>query len=329
MTVESPGIEVSVVIPAYNRADLLPRLLDSLAAMTDAPPWEVIVVDDASPDDTGPVVERWIADHPVIEGRYIRLDSNQGPGTARNRGTDEARGTWVAFTDTDCIADPGWLAGLYAAVGEEVAGAGGPVETYNPASIFGTYNTVNCTLQPIVYGDHPIPYLVTCNCIYRRDLLLAAGGFTADIGTPGGEDVAASIALYKQGHRFAYAPDARIRHDFRDTWRSFIRTWTNYGYGCGLVTHRLLTPEERHPEWGRQDQPNYWGIQTVRPTVTGFRSFFWDLQWFWGECGQHPLPFPRKLCLMLLRIIERLSYYRGWRRGVKQARREVGTASRA
>ena len=118
------------------------------------------------------------------------------PGSARNRGAEAARGQWVAFTDTDCVADPGWLAGLFAAVraNPEAAGAGGPVKPYDCGNLYAIYNTVNATLTPIVFEDHPIPYLVTCNCLYRRDALLEAGGFTADIGTPGGEDVAASIA---------------------------------------------------------------------------------------------------------------------------------------
>lgn len=322
---DSPApVEISVVIPAYNRAALLARLLDSLAGQKGAPPWEVIVVDDASTDATENTVATWAAAHPEIACRYVRQDVNQGPGSARNRGAEAARGQWVAFTDTDCVADPGWLAGLFAAVraNPEAAGAGGPVKPYDCGNLYAIYNTVNATLTPIVFEDHPIPYLVTCNCLYRRDALLEAGGFTADIGTPGGEDVAASIALYKRGLRFAYAESALIHHDYRDTGRSFVRTWTNYGYGCGLVTHRLLTPEELHPEWGRHGGENYWGVQSVRPTVTGVRSFFRDLRWFRGQCAAYGVRPFRKLQLTGLRIVERLCYYRGWRRGVKQAARE-------
>jgi len=175
-----------------------------------------------------------------------------------------------------------------------------------------------------VHEAFPIPYLVTCNCLYRRDALLDAGGFTADIGTPGGEDVAASIALYKRGLRFAYAEDALVYHDYQDTWRSFTRTWTNYGFGCGMVTRRLLTPEELHPEWGRHGAENYWGVQVVRPTVTGVRSFYRDLRWFWGRCGEQGAPPARWPHLMLLRVVERLCYYRGWRRGARQAAGERG-----
>ena len=308
---------VTVVIPAYNQARLLARLLDSLASMTEVPPWEIIVVDDASPDDTGEVVATWISAHPEVTCRYFRQERNQGPGAARNRGVDEAHGEFVAFTDTDCVVGTTWLSALLAGfTSDTIAGVGGPVAPWNPESIFALYNTVNSSLQPIVSEHFPIPYLVTCNCAYRREALRGAGGFTADIPTPGGEDVAASIALYKQGYRFAYATAARVRHDYRDTWKSFARTWANYGFGCGLVAHRLLCPAERNPEWQQWEGDNHWNVQAIRPTVTGIRSLFKDLRWFWGRTARHNLELPERIQLLAVRTVERICYYRGWKRGM-------------
>lgn len=305
----------SIVIPAYNQARLLGRLLDSLAAMADAPAFEIIVVDDASPDDTGAVVDAWAQDHPEISCRYIRQERNQGPGAARNRGLAEAQGEFVAFTDTDCVVGATWLSALLAGFASDtIAGVGGPVAPWNPASIFALYNTVNSSLQPIVSEHYPIPYLVTCNCAYRREVLQAAGGFTADIPTPGGEDVGASIALYKQGYRFAYASNGRVRHDYRDTWKSFARTWTNYGFGCGLVAQRMLTPAERNPEWQHWEGDNHWNVQAIRPTVTGIRSLAKDLCWFWGRSSGHNLEWTERGILLMLRAVERICYYQGWRR---------------
>jgi glycosyltransferase involved in cell wall biosynthesis len=307
---------VSVVIPAYNQASLLARLLDSLAAMQDSPSFEVIVVDDASPDDTGAAVAAWIAAHPEVACRYFRQERNQGPGAARNRGVEEARGEFVAFTDTDCIVGERWLSALASGfTSATIVGVGGPVAPYNPESLFALYNTVNSTLEPIVSDDFPIPYLVTCNCAYRREALLEAGCFTADIPTPGGEDVAASIVLYKRGYRFAFAPEALVRHDYRDSLRRFARTWSNYGFGCGLVTHRHLSPAEINPEWQQHGEANYWSIQYIRPTVTGVRSFLRDLRWFWGQCDQHGISMLPRPALLFLRTVERFSYLRGWRRG--------------
>ena len=317
MTDPQSIITVSVVIPAYHQAALLARLLDSLTASVDAPPWEVIVVDDASPDDTEAVVAAWMAAHDAVPCRYLRQARNQGPGAARNRGVEAARGEFVAFTDTDCVVDGRWLSALLAGFTDDtIAGAGGPVAPFNPGSIYALYNTVNASLEPQVAADRPIPYLVTCNCCYRRAALMAAGGFPEDIPTPGGEDVAASIALYKQGYRFAFAPDARVRHEYRDNWRRFIRTWTNYGYGCGIVAHRLLTPDERNPEGGRWEGDNHWSVLTLRPTVTGVRSLVKDLRWFYNRCAAREEVGGRLLALIALRAIERIAYYRGWKKGL-------------
>ncbi|HEV7372959.1 glycosyltransferase family A protein [Arenibaculum sp.] len=87
---------VSVVIPAYNRADLLPRALDSVLAQ-DYPAFEVLVVDDGSTDGTAAVVAGY--GDPRI--RYLPQDRNRGVAAARNRGLREARGEFVAFLDSD------------------------------------------------------------------------------------------------------------------------------------------------------------------------------------------------------------------------------------
>lgn len=308
---------VSVVIPAYNQASLLARLLDSLAAMRDSPGFEVIVVDDASPDETEAIVATWIAAHPDIPCRYFRQDRNQGPGAARNRGVDEARGEFVAFTDTDCVVGPAWLYALIAGfTSDSIAGVGGSVAPWKPEGLFSVYNTVNGSLQPIVSEHFPIPYLVTCNCAYRRAALRDAGGFPDDIPTPGGEDVAASIALYKRGYRFAFAPDARVHHDYRDTWRSFARTWTNYGFGCGLVARRMLSAAERNPEGRQWEGDNHWSVLAIRPTVTGVRSLLKDICWFWRRTGGHNLEMPHRAQLLPVRAVERICYFRGWRRSL-------------
>ncbi len=90
--------EVSVVLPTYNRAALLPRALDSIISQTFGN-WEIVLIDDGSTDNTSAVVERYakrIGDRLVV----IR-QPNGGPGSARNRGIDVSRGRFVAFLDSD------------------------------------------------------------------------------------------------------------------------------------------------------------------------------------------------------------------------------------
>ncbi|GGM65051.1 glycosyltransferase involved in cell wall biosynthesis [Halarchaeum rubridurum] len=87
---------VSVVVPAYRRADVLPRAIDSALAQT-VGDLEVVVVDDGSPDDTEAVVRAY--DDPRV--RYVAHGTNRGVSAARNTGIEHARGAYVAFLDSD------------------------------------------------------------------------------------------------------------------------------------------------------------------------------------------------------------------------------------
>ncbi|WP_312363414.1 glycosyltransferase family 2 protein [Ensifer sp.] len=108
--------DVSFVIAAYKATDTITRAIDSALAQEDLEV-EVIVVDDASPDDTAAVVEGMT--DPRI--RLIRLPDNRGPGGARNAGIDAARGDWVAVLDADDTIRPGRLARMIARAGSENA----------------------------------------------------------------------------------------------------------------------------------------------------------------------------------------------------------------
>jgi glycosyltransferase involved in cell wall biosynthesis len=95
---------VSVIIPTYNRAELIHESLDSVFFQTFRD-YEVIVVDDGSTDNTAEVL-RPLAEQGKL--RYIR-QSNQGASAARNRGIAEARGNFIAFLDSDDLFDPAKL----------------------------------------------------------------------------------------------------------------------------------------------------------------------------------------------------------------------------
>ena len=88
--------EVSVIVPTYNRANVLPRALDSVLSQT-YKDIELIVVDDNSDDDTRNVVESY--SDPRI--RYVRHEINQGANSARNTGIKEANGHYISFLDDD------------------------------------------------------------------------------------------------------------------------------------------------------------------------------------------------------------------------------------
>ena len=98
---------VSVVVPAYQGGAYLDQALTSLAAQTDKN-WECVIVDDASPDDTGARAAAWAARDARF--RVLTHDRNQGTLAAKNHGIAEARGTWIKPLDQDDRLHPEALA---------------------------------------------------------------------------------------------------------------------------------------------------------------------------------------------------------------------------
>lgn len=88
--------EVSVIIPTYNRVRVLGRALDSVCRQT-LPDIEVLVVDDASTDDT----ESFVRSYADTRVRYVKCDRNGGPAAARNVGMSQAQARYIAFLDSD------------------------------------------------------------------------------------------------------------------------------------------------------------------------------------------------------------------------------------
>ena len=113
-------ILISVIIPTYNRASILPRAIDSVLTQKDAD-FELLIVDDGSTDGTNEhdiqlaahgkkkknedAVSRTFCSIPI---RFLS-QSNKGPAAARNLGIKHARGTWIAFLDSDDVWKPGKL----------------------------------------------------------------------------------------------------------------------------------------------------------------------------------------------------------------------------
>ena len=105
---------VTLIIPTYNRPQRLCECLTAVAAL-DYPRdrFDVVVVDDGSPQPVAPVVEEVVASTKAKLGDSLRAQTirqqNAGPAAARNAGAHHATGNFLAFTDDDCAPDPNWL----------------------------------------------------------------------------------------------------------------------------------------------------------------------------------------------------------------------------
>jgi glycosyltransferase involved in cell wall biosynthesis len=103
MAAQAPDMYFSIVIPTFNRLPMLLRVLDSLESQIDAPPFEVIVINDGSTDETDAVLSQ-------RRGVTFRTQPNGGPGRARNHGVTLASGKFVIFIGDDTVPESRFLA---------------------------------------------------------------------------------------------------------------------------------------------------------------------------------------------------------------------------
>jgi glycosyltransferase involved in cell wall biosynthesis len=217
---------VSVIVPVRDRRQMLRQLLDALASQTVAD-HEVIVVDDGSVDGSADEARRDAA-----AGRPVRLFEAAGKGAvaARRRGVAESRSALLAFTDSDCVPEPGWLAAGVEALEQGADLVQGVTQAVRPPRLLE-----RCVQAATDDGLYP-----TCNVFYRRTAYDAADGFDLDAGErlgfrPGsllrglgfGEDVLLGWRVRRSG-RAAFAPDAVVAHHVFpvDLGESLRRAWT-------------------------------------------------------------------------------------------------------
>lgn len=207
-----PSPAASIVIATHNRHDLLRRTLDALARQEGAPPFEVVVVDDASTDGTWDSLKGRPSAWP-FPLHPVRVEENRGPAHARNLGWRSASADVVCFTDDDCVATPTWLANLLRHIegADVVQGFTEP----NPMQIDrrGPFSrSITVRFEEGFYE--------TCNIAYRRPVLERLGGFDESFRYPFGEDCDLAWRAKSSGSRTAFAADAVVYHDI---WPSDLR----------------------------------------------------------------------------------------------------------
>jgi hypothetical protein len=224
--------KISVIVPVYNRARLVRECLKSLCAQQ-YPDFEVIAVDDGSTDGTADAVREF----PV---KLVTLEGNAGAARARNAGARSASGTWLAFTDSDCCAPPGWL-GMLASRMDENPGCAGVNGTYS-ADLSGTFiSGFAFRINRLKESGSP-EYISTCNTscfLCRRDDFLRAGGFPVVVSANGREvrgreDALLGHLLCAGGGRIIMAPDIGVGHYFRSGWKGFLAQQFIYASRFGM-----------------------------------------------------------------------------------------------
>ena len=201
--------EIAVVCPTYRRSEQLRHLVAALEAQTlDPTRFEVVVVDNASGDGTGTVLAELAAASP-LRMRILATEVNRGPAPARNLGWRSTGAPVVAFVDDDVLPGPEWLsAGLEALQRDPGIGVLQGRTTLPP----GTppfADLVPWSIWRVI--DDASPFFEACNIFYRRDALVATGGFDEGIGW-WGEDTDLGWKVLEAGWRRGFAAAATVVH---------------------------------------------------------------------------------------------------------------------
>ncbi|HEY0780016.1 MAG TPA: glycosyltransferase, partial [Gemmatirosa sp.] len=272
----------------YNRAALLGDAVRSLLALDPAtPPYEVVIVDNNSTDDTRAVVEALI---PESGGRlrYV-FEGRQGVAYGRNTGAAVARAPVIVFTDDDVRASPGWLVAYARAFAEhpEVDYAGGPVKPMwpKPAPAWLTHAhssplaLIEHGAEGFVVTRENFCVFVTANLAVRRDAFEAVGRLDPKFQhEPGAvtaiEDHELQIRLQASGRRGWYEPEAVIRAEVQANrlTKAYHRRWA---FDHGRVHARVAPP-------GHQ----FDGSCTFTPEPPGARKLLGAPLWMYRQAAE-------------------------------------------
>lgn len=285
------AIEVSVVIPTYNRSALLKDAVGSVLGQSSADtntPFEIVIVDNNSQDDTESVAQALVDAHP---GRvhYVR-ETQQGNAHARNTGVQTASGEVIAFIDDDVAVESDWLTTFTNALASrpEISFVGGRVlpqwsepppswltpEHWSPLALldYGPH-------ELIISGERPRG-LLTANIAFRRGVFNEVGSFSPHlqrvknmIGSM--EDTEFLMRVCRSGKQGLYLPQmvARASVEVERLSKFYHRRWhAGHGHFYAVM---------RDPQWERSKfsfagvpahlykQTLAHGLSWVKTTITG------------------------------------------------------------
>ena len=233
-----PAPQASVIIPARNCAGHLGAALRSLALST-YKDYEVIVVNDASADQTGEVAMS-------AGATVIDLPHQRGPAAARNIGVRIARGEFLVFLDADVCIQPGTIERLLATLRARptIAAVFGSYDrTPHAANIVSQYRNLVHHFVHQTSSRSASTFWAGCGAI-RREVFAAVGGFDESYVRPSVEDIELGIRLRTAGHAILLNPLVQVQHLKRwDLWSMLVTDV----FSRGVPWTRLLLRERALP----------------------------------------------------------------------------------
>jgi glycosyltransferase involved in cell wall biosynthesis len=264
-------VRLSIIVPVYNTPRELRDCLAAAAAQS-GPDTEIIVVDDASTDDT-PAVAAERAD------RVFRLSTNSGPAAARNHGARQARGELLFFVDGDVVIAPGAVERVRRTFADrpDIAAMFGSYDVTPRAA--GHVSRYRNLLHHFVHQNghaDAATFWAGCGAI-RRDVFHAVGGFDARrFPRPSIEDIELGHRLREAGHKIVLDRNLQATHLKR--WRlvPMIRTditqraipWSR------LILETRAMPDALNLAWSQRLSAALVAVAAAAAAVAGLKPPF-------------------------------------------------------
>ncbi len=251
MTPPIPIARLSIIVPTYNRRDLLERYTDALRRQDLPAPYEIVIADDGSSDGAAEFAATLARDDPRV--RYLD-GRHAGTSAAKNRGIGAARSDLLAFIDDDCIVPPDFARRAVAFFDEHperlamtarmVAASDAPFVARVNHFHFETdmrlllkrRNTLGRHLRNFLAGTHypfraqAAPYIsASGGLVLRRVALDIVGPFDEELSI--GEDTDLAWRMRARGITLFYNPAIEIVHHYRPTLRASLSQQFRYGIG--------------------------------------------------------------------------------------------------
>ncbi|MFH1391815.1 MAG: glycosyltransferase family 2 protein, partial [Candidatus Diapherotrites archaeon] len=199
-------MKISVIIPAYNSEKTIGNCIEAIRNQDFSEPFEIIVVDDGSKDETSDAAEEL--------GAVVLKQKNSGPAKARNLGAKNAKGDILVFTDADCVPEQNWLKEMTAPFKhKEIIGVQGAYNT-KQKSITARFNQIEIEerYDRMKRKSETLDWIGSYSAGYRKKDYLEVGGFDESFPKASGEDPELSYKLAKLGKKLVFNPKAIVYH---------------------------------------------------------------------------------------------------------------------
>jgi len=227
--------EVSFVTPVYANEETLAETLRCIAAQTTERSYEVIVIDDGSPDASAQIADEFAARDPRIK---VLKKQNGGEASALNVGFRAARGRYIAIVEGDVEPAPDWLERCLETLeaDESVWAVGGYLETPPEDSWIARLAGYEIE-RKFKTKPREAKHLTSANVVYRREAFEIAGPFDERLLNASLDSVF-NARLAKVGRRLIYEARARVRHHYKTTGLGYLKR--QYAYARYRVHNEEL-----------------------------------------------------------------------------------------